>query len=340
MKQFMFYRIFLWFALAALFSCSTGKKESGTQETTNIDTVKTEADLLLNYLVEKGDYVNSRQFPSMLKPSTLFENLKKNILVVDIRDAGRFSLGHISGAVRVDFSQLPDFFQNKIKPFQYEKIVLVSEYGQQSSYATCLLRLMGYGNVYSMRWGMAAWNHALAKENNWEKICSDRYAKTLDTITYFRSSEKSFPKLQTGKKTGEEIFKDRIGILFSENLNEILLPADDVFSKRDSLYIINYDRKDKYEAGHIPGAIRYKPNGLLGIASEMKSIPVDKPIVIYCETGHNSAFVAAYLRLFGYNAHTLKYGGNSFMYGLMKNDHALSWNMFTPDQQNDYPITR
>jgi len=48
-----------------------------------------------------------------------------------------------------------------------------------------------------------------------------------------------------------------------------------------STTIINLDRKDKYEDGHIPGAVRYKPEGTLGYTDEMASIPADKPVVVY-----------------------------------------------------------
>ena len=61
-------------------------------------------------------------------------------------------------AVNKRFEDLPSYFESGIKPFEYDRIILVSEDGQQASYTTCLLRLMGYGNVYAMRWGMSGWN--------------------------------------------------------------------------------------------------------------------------------------------------------------------------------------
>jgi hypothetical protein len=64
-------------------------------------------------------------------------------------------------------------------------------------------------------------------------------------------------------------------------------------------------------------------------------------VVIYCGTGHNSGFVTAYLRLFGYDAYTLKYGNNGFMYDLMVRDRAsLSWLPFTEDDINDFSYVK
>ena len=325
----------------AIIACNNSTpKEIKTSAAISENKPKTEADLLLDYLAKKGDYVNTRQFPSMIKAPTVLENLNKKMLVIDIREANMFKKGHIKGSVNIEFSKLPDYFVKDIKPFQFDKIVLVCQYGQKSGYATALLRLMGYGNVYSMRWGMAAWNSALAGNDSWKKIISDKYTAKLDTITYKRTSISTFPDLKTGKTNGEEIFKERVNTLFEQGFPDVWLSADQVFGTKENYYIINYDRKDKYESGHIPGAIRYKPNGLLGIASEMLSIPADKNLVVYCETGQNSAFVAAYLRLFGYKAHSLAYGNNSFMYEKMKKETALEWTAFTPDQSYNFPVVK
>jgi rhodanese-related sulfurtransferase len=323
-------------------SCNKGPATTATSAQAEADNKpKTEAELLMDYLVEAGDYVNTRQFPTMIKASTVFESLKGNTLVIDLRDASTYARGHIKGAVNVQFSSLPGYFQNTIKPFQYEKIIMVCDRGQVSGYATSLLRLMGYGNVYSMRWGMSVWNPAIANgDKGWAKVTSSKYASQLDTTTYIRPAASQYPELRTGKTTGEEIFRERVKNVFEQGLKDVFLTEDSVFAKKANLYVINYDRKDKYDAGHIPGAIRYKPNGTLGIPSEMLTIPTDKKVVVYCETGQNSAFVIAYLRLLGYNASSLRCGNNTFMYDKMKSEKALAWTFFSIDQINNYPIVK
>ena len=115
-----------------------------------------ETALLLKDLVENGDYVNSNVFPSLIKSSIVYQSLGSNILVIDLRSSDKYKTGHIKSAVNKKFEELPSFFESGIKPFEYEKIILVCEDGQVSSYTTSLLRLMGYGNVFAMRWGMSA----------------------------------------------------------------------------------------------------------------------------------------------------------------------------------------
>jgi len=69
-------------------SCKTGNdKKTVTAEVK----IKTEADLLMEALVAKGDYVNSRQFPSMIKAPTLYESLDSSTLVIDLREPDAFA---------------------------------------------------------------------------------------------------------------------------------------------------------------------------------------------------------------------------------------------------------
>ncbi len=316
------------------------KKEASVEVIDPATLVGTETKLLLDYLNELGDYVNSRNFPSLIKASSVYEGLGEKQLIVDIRAEEDFSKGHIKGATRVEFSALAQYFESDITPFAFDKIILVSDNGQSSSYATSLLRLMGYGNVYSMRWGMSAWNQDFA-QTNWLQAIGSSHQKELVTKISEKASAQKMPELNTGKSTGEAILLDRVNKLFSEGVEVAELSADQVFANSSSYYIMNYIRRDKYEAGHIPGAIRYKPKGTLGIVKAMSTIPQDKESVVYCGTGHNSGFVTAYLRLFGYNAHTLVYGNNAFMHGKMLEERAsLSWLPFTNKEVKAYEYVK
>ena len=328
-----------------LSGCSGNKKEVKT-ETTVVQEVRkpviigTETALLLKDLRENGDYVNSNVFPSLIKASAVHESLDKNIHVIDLRSSKQFSEGHVKGAVNKRFEDLPSYFETKIKPFEFDKIVLVCDDGQISSYTTCLLRLMGYGNVYAMRWGMSAWNLKYA-ESAWLRDVNGKYETSLETSSNEKSAPDKLPELNTGLSTGAEIGAARFKKLFEDGTGNVMTTADEVFSNPQKYYIINLERKDKYESGHIPGALRYKPESFLGVTDEMGSIPTDKQVVVYCGTGHNSGFATAYLRLFGYNASTLKYGNNGFMHDQMvRQKIALSWGPFTKEDVNNFEVVR
>ena len=325
-------------------SGSTSESKKNPVETPSqpapVISVDNETNLLLKDLEENGDYVNSQVFPSLIKASIVHESLEKNILVVDLRDPSKFRAGHIKGAVNKNFEELPAWFETGIKPFEYDRIIMVCDDGQLSSYATCLLRLMGYGNVFAMRWGMSSWNSNLAKDG-WFKGVSGKYEKQLETKDNEKPASLRMPVLGTGLTAGADIGTARFKKLFEEGKSNIQVTADEVFANPQSYFIINLERKDKYEDGHIPGAVRYKPDATLGFIDEMASIPSDKTVVIYCGTGHNSAFATAFLRLFGYDARTLKYGNNGFMYDKMvAQKTSLSWLPFSDADVNNFEVVK
>ncbi|MCU0458933.1 MAG: rhodanese-like domain-containing protein [Bacteroidales bacterium] len=341
-----FFTGFLAVALVALLTAGCAgkgaekKKEGAAVPEAPAPVIDKETTLLLKDLEEKGDYVNSQYFPSLIKASIVFEELDKNNLVIDLRPADQFAAGHIKGAVNRQFTELPEYFEAGIRPFEYDKIILVCEEGQLSSYTTALLRMMGYGNVFAMRWGMGGWNRQYA-EAGWMKGLSPAWEDRLETAVNETPAKGEMPVLGTGLQTGSEISDARFRKLFEQGTENIIVTADDVFADPSAYFVINLERKDKYDAGHIPGAVRYKPEATLGFPDMMATIPADKITVVYCGTGHNSAFASAFLRLFGYDARTLKYGNNSFMYNKMVSERStLSWLPFTLEESNDFPVVK
>ena len=337
---------FIAVALVALMTAGcAGKATEKNKESTSpaekaLPVIDRETSLLLKDLAENGDYVNSQYFPSLIKASIVFEELDKNNLVIDLRQADQFAEGHIKGAVNRQFGELPEYLQTGIKPFEFDKIILVCEDGQLSGYTTALLRMMGYGNVFAMRWGMGGWNKQYA-EAGWLKGISSKHENRLETATNETPAAAGMPVLGTGLQTGSEISDARFGKLFEQGAENIIVSADEVFADPSKYFVINLERKDKYDAGHIPGAVRYKPEATLGFPDMMATIPTDKITVVYCGTGHNSAFATAFLRLFGYDARTLKYGNNSFMYDKMTREkETLSWLPFTVAESNDFPVVK
>jgi rhodanese-related sulfurtransferase len=345
MKKYYFFSIL--FISAVLIAGCSGNKPAAKEETAAEPVAVArkpvvpgnETALLLKDLEDNGDYVNSQNFPSLIKASIVHESLG-DIHVVDLRPADLYRKGHIKGAVNKKFEDLPEYFETGIKPFEFDRIIMVCNDGSVSSYTASLLRLMGYGNVYSMRWGMSAWSNDHAKEG-WLKNVSGKYESKLEKQVNEITPGTTMPELNTGFATGPEIAEARFRKLFSEGTGNVIITADEVFSDPSRYYIINLERKDKYEDGHIPGAFRYKPESTLGFKEEMASIPADKTVVLYCSTGHNSGFATAYLRLFGYDARTLRYGNNSFMYDKMVTQRsALSWLPFTNEDINDFEVVK
>ena len=86
--------------------------------------------------------------------------------------------------------------------------------------------------------------------------------------------------------------------------------------------------QEHYDWGHINGAIQYTPKTSLLLDADLKTLPTDKTIVVYCYTGQTSAHVASYLRVLGYDAYTLTFGMNKLF-----NDNPF-WD--DPDIKNQW----
>ncbi len=94
-----------------------------------------------------------------------------------------------------------------------------------------------------------------------------------------------------------------------------------------------------YNVGHIPGAVQYTPSASLSYAQELKTLPTDKTVVVYCYTGQTSAFVAAYLKVIGYDAKTLLFGANGMMYDTMVSAGGMT--VFNADTEvYDYTLVQ
>ena len=52
----------------------------------------------------------------------------------------------------------------------------------------------------------------------------------------------------------------------------------------------------------------------MALDADLKTLPTNKQVVVYCWTGQTSANLAAYLRVIGYDAKSLTYGANGMIY--------------------------
>jgi len=115
---------------------------------------------LLVYFETLGDFPNSNLAPAVISAEEVYANIS-NYSIVDVRDNPDFITGHIEGAVNVQKDSLYDYIKN-LNHNLYTKVVLISTNGHRSAYYTCLLRLAGFNNMYTLNFGMASWNIAFA----------------------------------------------------------------------------------------------------------------------------------------------------------------------------------
>ncbi|MCF6243125.1 MAG: hypothetical protein L3J74_17520 [Bacteroidales bacterium] len=291
-----------------------------------------ENQVLIKFLEQSGNFINSHRIPTLISADEVYANLKK-YFIIDLRGHNAYVNGHINGAVNVAPADLISYMKKNVAAGTYEKIVLVCYSSHRASFSTMLLQLLGYKNVYAMKWGMSSWD---ANNNKWLKATSDKYASRLETKDNPKLPKSSLPEINTGKTLGYDILEARADSVL--NRLDFMIKVDKLMENPSEYYIINYWPEYNYKKGHLPGAVQYTPKQSLSRDADLLTLPKDKKIVVYCYTGQHAAMVVAYLQVLGYNAYTLTYGANSFMHSKLtslKIGHA-----FTRKEIKNYPLVQ
>ncbi len=312
MKKISIFLIALLVPLMIFWTSCGGNAEDQNAKTDTVEVAVeiNHTQLLLDEIVKNGDFINTKRVPTMIKSQDVNDAVGGNILVIDIRKAKDYASGHIKGAVNVKLGGLIDYIKiNDIKAF--EKVVMVCYSGQEASFATSVLQILGHNNVYAMKWGMSSWNKKFA--GKWLENISDKYADQLETNANAKNTKGELPKFDCERTNGAEILEARAAKILADGYKDILITADEIFGDPGMFYIVNYWPAKAYNIGHINGSVRYQPKSSLNTGADLLTLPTDKKILTYCYTGQHSAFVTAYLRILGYDAYSLKFGSNSFM---------------------------
>ena len=293
-----------------------------------------EFETLVNYLETNNNFINGEELP-LIMADEVKKNLKNSKFhVIDIRSESWFEYGHIKNAANVKSADLLTYFGSTINPADFEKIVLVCYSGQSAAYYSSLLRIAGYDNVYSMKWGMSSWREDFA-DNSWKKNIKNEFADKLETTENAKPEKGAHPILETGKTEAEEILKARLEVLFATPYKEFIVKAPIVFETPTDFHIVNYCKAENYNSGHVPGAMLYETGTSLKLDADLLTLPTDKQVLVYETTGQRAAYVIAYLNVLGYKTGNLAYGQNSFMNDSLKDK---GWDAFTKKEINMFPV--
>lgn len=297
---------------------------------------------LLVYFESKGDFVNSSLAPALIDAEEVYSNLT-SYLIIDLRENSDFTSGHIEGAINILIDSLWNFI-NSIDTDAYPKIILVCSNGQSSAYFTCLLRLAGFNNVFSMNYGMASWNQVFADE--WLSSLKDAVDINNYTNDDFPKNELvDLPEItfdNPGESLNERV-NSRIKKIISEGFYHLVEIPDGAFN-----YVVCYGSTRLYYArrdfalagrGHPPSAIHYldAPDFEFRSNKYLQSLPNDKRICIYDYDGQLSACLTAYFRVLGYDASSLLFGANQLFYSRMIDEPDLQEYAFSSLKINNFP---
>ena len=306
---------------------------------------------LLFYLEQTGDYINTENMPSLVNVDEVYIN-RHTYLLVDIRSPEEYSAGHIENAINRQHSELINYLKS-INSREYPKIIIISNNGQSSAFYTCLLRLYGFGNVFSMSYGMAAWN------NNFSAEWLAALAQYNDILMNFnltlvpKPDYSPLPEVQLSGGSLAEQVRNRISSIMETEYNDDFTGStgdatiDFIYlaDRMDQYFIVCYDQGLLYRhlilgLAHPPGAVLYSPPSMSDLSSttNLQTLPSGSKIAFYSTNGQLSAFAVAYLRVLGYNAKSVLFGANNMFYNTLLGVENFSAETFTSDKIRNYPF--
>lgn len=311
-------KILLFSVLGVLIMVSSCKKDDPVVQ----------AEELVKYIETS---ITPATIPAYIVASDLDDKIsaETDMLIVDIRSTEKYNTGHIPGAVSVpDHKLLLNYLETNSVPMDKE-IYVVCYSGQSAAWSTALIRVAGYTKAKSLKFGMSSWTTEEGYDSWTGNVSDDYWESMVQSASPAKPAAGSLPNISEGSDDGAAILAARLDKIFAEGFTPSGISASEAIGLADNpnYFIINYWPENHYLTGHIPGAVNYEPSDdPFTLAKDLKTLPADKTIIVYCYTGQTSAYMAAYLRLLGYDARTLKFGANSMM-----NEHMPSSRWYGPN---------
>ena len=244
--------------------------------------------------------------------------------IIDIRKATDFALGHIEGSHNALLVDILD----TAKKSSGMPIVVVCYTGQAASHAVVALRLTGYANAKTMKWGMSGWSNT---KDSWTSNIGDIASSNWTAAPGEIATNINFgdPTLGAGDADGATILAGQVTKMLAAGFQGITNTA--VLDAPGDFYISNFwDAANVADYGNIKGAFRIKPLSLAG--KEYQFYNPTKTAVTYCWTGQTSSMITAYMNVIGYKAKSLKFGANGMIHTAL---HSHKW---TPASAKNYPL--
>jgi rhodanese-related sulfurtransferase len=285
-------------------------------------------------------YLSSGKAP-VISADALFENLNdgdtaNDPFILSVRSPEHYALGHIPGAINIPWKSVaePD---NLAKLPTDRQIVVYCYTGHTGQIATTVLNLLGYDAV-NLKFGMMGWtkDNTVLATGRFDPATQPDYR--LETEANEATETYGLPAVSTGASGDFEIVRQAADN-WLKNAPSPIIPASAVFENindgddSNDYLIVSVRGADHYALGHIPGAINIGWKAVAQSAN-MAKLPPDKPIAIYCYTGHTGMVAATVLGLMGYETHNVKFG----MMGWTKVDDVLAQPRFNPATQPDYRL--
>ncbi len=219
--------------------------------------------------------------------------------IISVRKPEDYAKGHVPGAVNISFGDIAKNGTLNALP-RDRKIVVYCYTGHSGSQATAILGALGF-DVVNLLHGMSSWTKNTEVAPN-RFTPEKRQDFTFETTPNQATETYAFPAIDKTVRGAAQAYTKPKNIT-SEDLF-LLLNDDDA---GNDPFIISVRKPEDYAKGHVPGAVNF---GFTALAQKdtLAKLPPERPIVVYCYTGHTGSQATALLNMLGYDATNLLFG--------------------------------
>jgi len=274
-------------------------------------------------LIAVTDYLTDRA--GNMKAEDLYMKIADDTApyIVSVRSTDDYAAGHIPGAVNTSFADLTTLPEN-------EEILIYCYTGQSASFGATVLGVLDY-DVQNLLHGMSSWsaNPDVYKTRFNPEMAQGNFQVEIEANS---AGSYSYPVLDNTSSINEAAIVEAAVATVSPKY----ITAADLNMKiadNENMTILSVRSTEHYSAGHIPGAINID---LSDLADNLNRLDPDKPVYVYCYTGHSAAQAAALLQMLGYDACSLKFGICSWTSDTTVNMDKC----FKATSVNDYPVEK
>ncbi len=288
------------------------------------------------------DYLSENR-PPVISAEALYENLNdgdadNDPFIISVRAPEDYAKGHIPGAINIPWKTIADP-DNLAKIPEDQPIVVYCYTGHTGAIATTILNLLGY-EATNLKYGMMGWTHddEVFGQARYDAATAPDYP--VETEVNEATETYKHPEPDVDVSNPDDIVRaaaaayladGRPPVISAEALYENLNDGD----TDNDPFIISVRAPEDYAKGHIPGAINI-PWKTIADPDNLAKIPDDKPIVVYCYTGHTGGIATTILNALGYEATNLKYG----IMGWTHDDEVFGQARYDAATAPDYPVER
>ena len=231
-------------------------------------------------------------------------------IVLSVRSAEDYEKGHIPGAINIPWRQIGEAQMLAMLPAD-TPIAVYGYTGHTGGIAATALNALGYDAV-NVEFGIMAWTQdpgVRAQEPFSEALEGNDFPTETGVNaapTYhlagpdYTESEIEDVILASAVRA---YVADKMPVMKAQALFEALNDGDD----SNDPFVVSVRTPEDYARGHIPGAINI-PWREITKTENLRKLPTDRQIVVYCYTGHTAAVATTALNMLGYDAINMKFG--------------------------------